>query len=164
MTSVSLGASYLEKAATRLKVLDMLHGEHAYSDVVREAQEVVELALKGTLRVLGVEPPKIHDVGPLILEYRDRLPGQVRPDADRIAEASRWLRKEREFSFYGEVDLIPTEQYGIEDAERALADARFVVGRARVVFASVHAEDELSVPCDPRQGRSEAADCDERGG
>ena len=156
MTSVSLGASYLEKAAMRLKVLDMLHGEHASSDVVREAQEVVELALKGALRVLGVEPPKIHDVGPLILEYRDRLPSQVWHDADRIAEASRWLRKEREFSFYGEVDLIPTEQYGIEDAERALADDRFVVGRARVVFASVRAEEEPSVPCGPRQRHSGA--------
>ncbi len=142
MTSVSLGASYLEKAAIRLKVLELLRREHAYSDVVREAQEVVELALKGVLRVLGVEPPKIHDVGPLILEYRDRLPTAVHPDADRIAEASRWLRKEREFSFYGEVDLIPTEEYGVEEAERALADARFVVGRARVVFASVRGDDE----------------------
>ena len=164
MTSVSLGASYLEKAATRLKVLELLLRERAYSDVVREAQEVVELALKGALRVLGVEPPKIHDVGPLVLEYGDRLPSQVRPDADRIAEASRWLRKEREFSFYGEVDLIPTEEYGIEDAERAVADARFVVDRVRVVFASVRGEDEPSGPCEPRHGGSEVADCDERSG
>ena len=50
MTSLSLGASYLTKAATRLKVLDLLLREQAYSDVVREAQEVVELALKGVLR------------------------------------------------------------------------------------------------------------------
>ncbi len=146
MTSVSLGASYLEKAAARLKVLELLLRERAYSDVVREAQEVVELALKGALRVLGVEPPKIHDVGPLVVEYRDRLPSQVQPEADRLAAASRWLRKEREFSFYGDVDLIPTEEYGMEDAERALGDARFVVSRARVVFASVRQEDEQSEP------------------
>lgn len=132
----------MEKAAARLKVLDILHGEHAYSDVMCEAKEVVEFALKGALPVLGVEPPKIHDVGPLILECRDRLPSQVRPDAGRIAEASRWLRKEREVSFYGEVDLIPTEEYGIEDAQRAVADALFVVGHARVVFASVREEGE----------------------
>jgi len=146
VTSVSLGASYLEKAAARLKVLELLLRERAYSDVVREAQEVVELALKGALRVLGVEPPKIHDVGPLVVEYRDRLPSQVQPEADRLAAASRWLRKEREFSFYGDVDLIPTEEYGMEDAERALGDARFVVSRARVVFASVRQEDEQSEP------------------
>ncbi|MCY4372680.1 MAG: HEPN domain-containing protein [Spirochaetaceae bacterium] len=159
MTSVSLGASYLE---TRLKVLELLRREHAYSDVVREAQEVVELALKGVLRVLGVEPPKIHDVGPLILEYRDRLPGAVQPDADRIAEASRWLRKEREFSFYGEVDLIPTEEYGVEEAERALADARFVVGRARVVFASVRGDDEASRRCRPQDCSDEKEDAADR--
>ena len=149
MTSISLGASYLTKAATRLKVLDLLLREQAYSDVVREAQEVVELALKGVLRVLGVEPPKIHDVGPLILEYRDRLPTATRLDADRMAEASRWLRKEREFSFYGEVDLIPTEEYGIDDARRALADARFVVDRTRAVFASVRGVDESSESSQP---------------
>ena len=146
MTSVSLGASYLEKAAARLKVLELLLRERAYSDVVCEAQEVVELAFKAALRVLGVEPPKIHDVGPLVVEYRDRLPSQVQPEADRLAAASRWLRKEREFSFYGDVDLIPTEEYGMEDAERALGDARFVVSRARVVFASVRQEDEQSEP------------------
>ena len=33
---------------------------------------------------------------------------------------------------------------GIEEADRALADARFVVGRTRVVFASVRREDESS--------------------
>ena len=112
MTSISLGASYLTKAATRLNVLDMLLRERAYSDVVREAQEAVELALNGVLRVLGVESPKIHDVDPFLLEYRNRLPIAIQPDADRMAEASRWLRKEREFSFYGEVDLIPTESTG----------------------------------------------------
>jgi HEPN domain-containing protein len=41
-------------------------GEDDYSDVVREAQEIVELALKGMLRQIGIEPPKWHDVGQLI--------------------------------------------------------------------------------------------------
>ena len=92
MTSISLGASYRTKAATRLKVLDMLLRERAYSDVVREAQEAVELALKGVLRILGVEPPKIHDAGPLLLEYRNRLPISIQPDADRMEAACRMER------------------------------------------------------------------------
>ena len=70
--------------------------------------------------------------------------GASERNADRMAEASRWLRKEREFSFYGEVDLIPTEEYGIDDARRALADARFVVDRTRAVFASVRGNDQSS--------------------
>lgn len=58
MTTVSLAQSYLIKALLRLKILDLLLAEGAYSDVVREAQEIVELAMKGMLRQVGVEPPK----------------------------------------------------------------------------------------------------------
>ena len=46
---------------------------------------------------------------------------------------SAWLRKERKFSFYGDVDFIPSEEYFLDDALRAIADAKFVVelaGRA----------------------------------
>lgn len=76
MTNSSLGRAYLEKAQKRLPVLDLLHREGAYSDVVRQAQEIVELALKGALRLVGVEPPKLHDVGPVLLEHAGgRRPG-----------------------------------------------------------------------------------------
>ncbi len=57
MTNESLARSYLKKAADRLDVLDLLLKKGAYSDVVREAQELVELALKGMLRAIGIEPP-----------------------------------------------------------------------------------------------------------
>lgn len=63
MTNESLAQSYLKKASDRLDVLELLLGKGAYSDVVREAQELVELALKGMLRSIGIEPPKVHDVG-----------------------------------------------------------------------------------------------------
>lgn len=46
MTNESLARSYLKKASDRLDVLELLFGKGAYSDVVREAQELVELALK----------------------------------------------------------------------------------------------------------------------
>ncbi|MGQ9669707.1 MAG: hypothetical protein ACUVWY_06025 [Desulfosoma sp.] len=49
---------------------------------------------------------------------------------DRLATISAWLRKEREFSFYGDIDFIPTEEYQIEDAMRAIEDAGFVVSTA----------------------------------
>ncbi len=44
-----------------------------YSDVVREAQELVELALKGMLRAVGIDPPKVHEVGGALLSNRDRF-------------------------------------------------------------------------------------------
>lgn len=127
MKSLTLAQSYFLKAKKRLKVLDILLAEEAYSDVIREAQELVELALKGLLRQVGIDPPKQHDVGGLLVEFRDRFPQPVAVHADKLASISKWLRKERELSFYGDIDFIPTAEYSKEDAERAITDARFVV-------------------------------------
>ncbi len=130
MNNISLAQSYLLKAQVRLKILPVLYEENAFSDVVREAQEMVELALKGMLRQIGVDPPKIHDVGGLIVEYAHMFPDTVREHAEALKEISRWLRKEREFSFYGEVDMIPTLEYTSEDAKRAMRDAETVLRAA----------------------------------
>ena len=134
MKNLSLAESYLNKAQKRMKILPLLLDEEDYSDVIREAQEIVELALKGMLRQIGIEPPKWHDVGPLILEYRTRFPDKVSPQVERLAEISAWLRKEREFSFYGDIDFIPTEQYSKDDAQRAIGDAVFVVQMAELTI------------------------------
>jgi len=128
MTSVSLALSYFQKARKRLRALAALFEDEAYSDVVREAQELVEIALKGMLRFVGVEPPKQHDVGPLLIQHRDRLPVAVSQVVERLAAISHRLRKEREFAFYGDEDFIPTDEYTRADAQAALDDARLVVG------------------------------------
>jgi hypothetical protein len=134
MMNLSLAKSYLGKAQKRLKILPLLLNEEDYSDVVREAQEIVELALKGMLRQIGIEPPKWHDVGGLILEYRSRFPEDVSSQAEKLAGISAWLRKEREFSFYGDIDFIPSEQYTKSDAQRAIDDAMFVVQMAQLTI------------------------------
>ena len=104
-------------------------GEQAWSDVIHEAQEIVELALKAMLRHAGVEPPHWHDVGGLLLDHRLRF-SSVDADLDRLAATSAWLRKEREFAFYGDIDLIPTDRYHEADAIRARDEAAFVVAVA----------------------------------
>ena len=134
MTNTSLAQSYLVKAQKRLKILAVLLDDAAYSDVVREAQEIVELALKGMLRQVGVEPPKWHDVSQLLQEYRDRFANPVGSHIGRLSDISSWLRKEREFAFYGDIDFIPTEAYSRADALRAIEDARFVVSIAESVI------------------------------
>ena len=136
MTNRSLAESYLLKAQKRLKVLAVLLAEQAFSDVIREAQELVELAMKGMLRQVGVDPPKWHDVGGILTEYRDRFPAVSAEQLTRLASVSAWLRKEREFSFYGDIDFIPTEQYKQADAERAIEDATFVVAVAQRVIGT----------------------------
>jgi HEPN domain-containing protein len=134
VTADELAKAYLEKALKRRRVLTVLLEDEAYSDVVREAQELVELALKGMLRAVGVDPPKWHDVGPILLEQRALFPAVPGDELDRLAEVSRWLRKEREFAFYGDIDFIPTEHYRLSDAQRALDDALFVLERARATI------------------------------
>ena len=96
MTNSSLAVSYLKKATGRLAFLRVLQQKKAYSDVVREAQEIVELALKGMLRQAGLEPPKWHDVGSLLIEHQGRFEPRVRRRVARLAQASEWLRAERE--------------------------------------------------------------------
>ena len=134
MNNATLAQSYLVKAQTRLKILDVLLTESAFSDVMRESQEIVELALKGMLRQIGIEPPKWHDVSSLMIEFRARFPESVEKEAERLAEISSYLRKEREISFYGDIDFIPTEKYSRADAVKAIADAGFVVGKAKQVI------------------------------
>lgn len=134
MNNRLLAQSYLVKARKRLKILDVLLTEESWSDVLREAQEIVELALKGMLRQVGIEPPKWHDVGSLIAQYGERFPSDVQEKCDQLAEISAYLRKEREAAFYGEIDFIPTEQYSRDDALAAIEDARLVVQLAGQVI------------------------------
>lgn len=131
MTKSELARAYLEKASKRRRVLEVLMEENAWSDVVREAQELVELALKGMLREVGVDPPKWHDVGSILLEQARLFPEAIRLLLPELARISKWLRKERELAFYGDTDFIPTEEYSERDAERALNDAVYVLEAAR---------------------------------
>ena len=137
MTSQSLARAYLTKAQARLKALAVLRDAGAHSDVVREAQELVELALKGMLRAVGIEPPKFHDVGPLLVEHRAKFSGNVGERLARAAEISRRLRRERELAFYGDIDFVPTEQYSAEDGTRAYDEAAWIVTLAEEVIGQL---------------------------
>ncbi|NOY63788.1 MAG: HEPN domain-containing protein [Nitrospirae bacterium] len=134
MTSEDLARSYLSKAEKRLKVLALLLKEEDYSDVIREAQELVELCVKGMLRAVGIEPPKFHDVGFLLLEHKERFRPIKLKDLRKAARISKRLRKEREFAFYGDIDFIPTEEYSKKDAVQAVEEAKWVVKLAQNII------------------------------
>ncbi|MCA1973913.1 MAG: HEPN domain-containing protein [Caenispirillum sp.] len=127
MTSDELGRDYFRRVRVRRRLLDILHAAGEYADVVREAQELVELALKGMLRWAGMDPPRWHDVGGILLEQAARLPETLRPELPRLAAISKRLRREREMAFYGEVDLVPGKSYDETAARQALADADAVL-------------------------------------
>jgi HEPN domain-containing protein len=133
MKNTSLVRDYLDRAAARLKAIRVLEREQSHADVVRESQEVVELALKALLRAARIEVPRIHDVSPVIKDNLDRLPRAIRADVDRLSEISRRLRRDRELAFYGSEDLTPSDFYQADDAREAAEAAEFVVGRVRDV-------------------------------
>ena len=127
MRNPALAADHLRRAQARLRALDVLYEEESWADVVRESQEVVELALKGLLHAVGVDPPRVHDVADVLEAERHRLPRALADDLSRLAAASRSLRRDRELAFYGAPDIVPYDFYKEEDASEAREAARFVV-------------------------------------
>jgi HEPN domain-containing protein len=131
MQNRSLASDYVHRAEIRLQALEVLFNAESWADVVREAQEVVELALKGLLRTCAVEPPRVHDVSDVLRAERERLPEAIRGQVERLAAISRDLRRDRELAFYGAEDLTPSGFYSRQDAQRALDGARTTVALVR---------------------------------
>ena len=113
MRNDRMAISYLEDAIVRFEGLERLFGMRRFNVVVREAQECVELALKGALRWVGVEPAKVHDVSEILIEERGRFPEFFEKAMDKLAEISKRLARERGRSFYGDEEkgIPPSELY-----------------------------------------------------
>lgn len=131
MRNRALAADHVRRAAARLKALDVLYDAGSWADVVRESQEVVELALKGLLRAAGIDPPRVHDVADVLEEERGRLPDALAGEVQRLAAVSRTLRRDRELAFDGAEDITPSDFYREPDAAEARDNARLVVDRVR---------------------------------
>lgn len=131
MTGEEMARAYLAQAEEILQEVERLYQRRAWNLVVRRSQEVVELALKGIMRGIGVEVPRAHDVSIWLKNYRDRFPISFQQAIDRLASISRRLRLERELSFYGDEDLgaPPQKLYTEEDAKSAMEEAKWVLGR-----------------------------------
>lgn len=95
--------------------------EANYNLAVRRAQEVVELAIKGCLRILGIDFPKVHDAGYVFMKEVGKKLDFQESTLKEIERISKWLAEARAPSFYGERDFTS------EDSERAYNDAAFVL-------------------------------------
>lgn len=127
MRNEELARDYIRRAGARLRAVDVLFEAESWPDVVRESQEIVELALKGLLRSVGVNPPRVHDVSDVLEVERDRLPAELAEGLDVLTRASKELRRDRELAFYGAEDLTPSGFYSRDDGHRARTSARRVV-------------------------------------
>jgi HEPN domain-containing protein len=131
VTNIRLGESDVERAVARLPFLRQMQAAGLHADVVQESQEVVELALKGVLRIIGVDPPKEHDVSKQLAAQRDRLPRTVAANLREIRRFSKRLRRERELAFYGDEDFVPSDEYDADDSDEAIVAAEAIVGWVR---------------------------------
>ena len=133
MTNQEAGEG-LVREAQRISERDLTSAwrDRDYNLVVRRAQEVVELALKGSLRILGVDFPKVHDVGPVFVEQMQRKGSHMPLETlEEIRRISAWLSEARAPAFYLE------RVYGEGDARRALTEAEFVLASVRKAFGMV---------------------------
>jgi len=129
LNSLELAKSNIRQALERLRHAKEAFEEGNYPFTVRQSQEAVELALKASLRLVGIEPPKWHDVGPVLKREREKFPQWFQESIDELASTSRSLRKERELAMYGdeEAGVSPEELYVRSDAEYAIRSAEKVV-------------------------------------
>ena len=129
MTNLELAQSYLKQSREILQEAESFRKRGIWHLAVRRSQEAVEMALKGALRRVGIEVPKIHDVGILLKKYKAKFPENFGKKIDQFASISRRLRREREASLYGDEEsgTPPNELYIEEDAETALKEANSII-------------------------------------
>jgi len=126
MKTLDMAKAMLHQATDRLATAETAYSNGNYPYTVRSAQECVELTLKATLRAVGVEYPKKHDVSRVLLRVRDRLPPSF--PADDFARISKNLVELREPAMYGdELRMISSSAlFGKKQAGEVLGKARKV--------------------------------------
>ena len=136
MRNLDLAKDYLLRARGRLKAVDTLLEERMWADVVRECQEIVELALKGLLRYHDIEVPRVHDVSEALQENSARFQRLVQEALEELTEISHELRRDRELAFYGSEDITPHSFYKEKHARIARQRAGRVVSICHDACAS----------------------------
>lgn len=127
MHNKKLAQDYATRAKSRIKALTFYLEDKNYPDVVREAQEAVELSLKGLLKFHQIDFPRTHDVSSILFDNKERFSKVIIESLDELISISKSLRRDRELAFYGTEDLLPLEFYSLDDAKLAIAQASRVV-------------------------------------
>lgn len=129
MNNIDMARAYMDEALRRIKTAKLALDDGGYAYCIRQCQESVELSLKAALRFVGIEPPKWHDVGIILIENRERFPEWFQREIEEMASVSRWLRREREPSMYGdeEMGLPPQKLYTKNYAEKAYIQSSRIV-------------------------------------
>ncbi|MGQ0732839.1 MAG: HEPN domain-containing protein [Acidobacteriota bacterium] len=141
MTSQNMGRRYIEEAQGRADLVRLANERGRWSTAVREAQESVELFLKGMLRLVAVEPARTHDVAEMLRREAHRFPEWLQAEIDHLASISTEMAGDRGLAFYGDErqGLGPQELFDESDAARAVGNHEYIAALAARLLAE-HAE------------------------
>lgn len=139
MNSPKMARLYIEEGAGRTDLVQYALTRGRWAATVREAQEAVELFLKGALRLVAVEPSRTHDVAEALRRERLRFPSWFEHEIDHLASISTEMAGDRGIAFYGDErqELGPQELFDDRDARRAVANMEFVADVCTRLLASV---------------------------
>lgn len=90
-----MARDYLRRAKSRLIDAGPALNRGDCPETVRYSQECVELSLKACLGTVGVEYPKVHDVGDILKACSNRFPEWMKEHLDEISCISRDLAEKR---------------------------------------------------------------------
>lgn len=123
----------LSEADKRLSFARQALQEGYFPLAFRLSQECVELSLKALLIYGALDPPKQHDVGWVLQQFRGRFPQLTDAEIAEMSAVSARLRAKREVSMYGSDDfkLPPSAFIDAGEAAAAVADAVKVFANCR---------------------------------
>ncbi len=130
MTSSQMARRYIEEGRGRIDLVRLAFERRLWATVVREAQECVELFLKGALRLVAVEPARTHDAAELLRRESARFPAWFGAEVEHLAAISTEMAGDRGIAFYGDErqSIGPQDLFDQRDAERALQNLDYVAG------------------------------------
>jgi HEPN domain-containing protein len=132
-----LSRSYSKQARARYRTAKLAYDQRNYPYCIRQAQESVELTLKGALKLVGVQYPKFLDVSEALLSNVHLFPEWFRKRVDEMAKVSKELARKRAAAMYGEEakGLPPETVFDRRDANKAVNDAKRVLDACKKLFA-----------------------------
>jgi len=131
-----MAVGFLRQAERRQKSAKAALEESDFAYVVRQCQEGVELALKAVLIYAGIDFPKWHDVGPILIREKDSLKFWNDEVIQKFTSYSRQLSNDRARSMYGDEELLlaPENLFFRHDAEEALVNLGEVLEKVKGVI------------------------------
>ena len=136
MNSEAMAGDLIARSGHCLRETRAAYDESDYALCVRRAQETIELAIKGLLRLAGIEFPREHDVSNALLDSAGRFPEPWREALPELARRMQEITPKRGPAMYGlESQGIPaSEAFDENDGRGALADAEFAYSRCAAYF------------------------------